>query len=309
MYLTCRYRPARRAGNVDLCYHLSPMEIVNRVSRMAAMTAKVVSEDVKIGLVSTMGAIHPGHISLIQAARQMTDIVVVSIFVNRLQFLTEEEYRQYPRDITRDVDILRQEDVDYIFTPPEEEMYPPDFTTYVEVESFGSKLPGIYKRNYFRGMTTSILKMLHIVKPAFIFFGQKDHLQGAILRKMMRDLNMDTEVVVTPVVRDSSGLAYAARNYFLSPAQKAAAPVIYRSLQAAQSAVLGGELQSKKIVKQITDVIQSEPLAKLEYAVVANPDTLEPLTKVQDSALIGVGARIGETSLNDSLLFERAPKT
>jgi pantoate--beta-alanine ligase len=285
------------------------MEIVNRVSRMAAMTAKVVSEDVKIGLVSTMGAIHPGHISLIQAARQMTDIVVVSIFVNRLQFLTEEEYRQYPRDITRDVDILRQEDVDYIFTPPEEEMYPPDFTTYVEVESFGSKLPGIYKRNYFRGMTTSILKMLHIVKPAFIFFGQKDHLQGAILRKMMRDLNMDTEVVVTPVVRDSSGLAYAARNYFLSPAQKAAAPVIYRSLQAAQSAVLGGELQSKKIVKQITDVIQSEPLAKLEYAVVANPDTLEPLTRVQDSALIGVGARIGETSLNDSLLFERAPKT
>jgi pantoate--beta-alanine ligase len=285
------------------------MEIVNRVSRMAAMTAKVVSEDVKIGLVSTMGAIHPGHISLIQAARKMTDIVVVSIFVNRLQFLTEEEYREYPRDITKDVDILRQEDVDYIFTPPEEEMYPRDFATYVEVEKFGSKLPGIYQRTYFRGMTTSILKMLHIVKPAFIFFGQKDHLQGAILRKMMRDLNIDTEVVVTPVVRDSSGLAYAARNYFLTPAQKAAAPVIYRSLQAAESAVLAGESQAKKIVRQVTEVIQSEPLARLEYVIVANPDTLEPLGKVQDSALIGVGVRIGETSLNDSLLFERTSAT
>jgi pantoate--beta-alanine ligase len=256
-----------------------------------------------------MGAIHPGHISLIQTARKMTDIVVVSIFVNRLQFLTEKEYREYPRDITKDVDILRQEDVDYIFTPPEEEMYPPDFATYVEVENFGSKLPGIYQRTYFRGMTTSILKMLHIVKPAFIFFGQKDHLQGAILRKMMRDLNFDTEVVVTPVVRDSSGLAYAARNYFLTPAQKAAAPVIYRSLQAAESAVVDGETQAKKIVREVTRVIQSEPQATLEYVIVANPDTLEPLGRVHDAALIGVGVRIGETSLNDSLLFERTPRS
>jgi pantoate--beta-alanine ligase len=281
------------------------MEIVNRVSRMAAVSAKVVSDDVKIGLVSTMGAIHPGHISLIQAARKMTDIVVVSIFVNRLQFLTEEEYREYPRDITKDVDLLRHEDVDYIFTPAEEEMYPPDFATYVEVENYGSKLPGIYQRTYFRGMTTSILKMLNIVKPAFIFFGQKDHLQGAILRKMIRDLNIDTEVVVTPVVRDASGLAYAARNYFLNAAQLAAAPVIHRSLQAAESALLDGETQAKKIVKQVSGIIESEPLATLEYVIVANPDTLEPLNKIQDSALIGVGARIGETSLDDSLLFER----
>ncbi len=271
---------------------------------MVAISAKVASEDVKIGLVSTMGAIHPGHLSLIQTARQMTDLVVVSIFVNRLQFLTEDEYRGYPRDITKDVDILSQANVDYIFTPPEDEMYPPDFSTYVEVEKFGSKLPGIYQRIYFRGMTTSVLKMLHIVKPAFLFFGHKDHLQGAILRKMMRDLNINTEVVVTPVVRDSSGLAYAARNYFLTPPQQIAASVIYRSLQAAEAAIRRGELQAKKIIKEITGVIASEPQATLEYAVIADPDNLEPLTRIHKSALIGVAVRIGATSLNDSLLIE-----
>ncbi|HYK91501.1 MAG TPA: pantoate--beta-alanine ligase [Acidobacteriota bacterium] len=281
------------------------MEIVNRVSRMSAITAKVLSTDVKIGLVSTMGAIHPGHLSLIQMARKMTDLVVVSIFVNRLQFLTDEEYQKYPRDITKDVDLLRHESVDYIFTPPEEEMYPPDFSTYVEVENFGQKLPGLHRAAYFKGMTTSVVKMIQIVKPAFIFFGQKDGLQGAILRKMIRDLNINTEVVVTPIVRDTSGLAYAARNYFLTEPQKIAASVIFRSLRGAEAAIVAGEAQVKKVIAEIERVVATEPLAKLEYAVVADPVTLEPLTKIQGSALIAVGAMIGNTSLNDSLLIEK----
>jgi pantoate--beta-alanine ligase len=284
------------------------MEIINRVSRISSISAKILGTDVKIGLVSTMGAIHPGHLSLIQTARKMTDVVVVSIFVNRLQFLTEEEYESYPRDITKDVDLLRKENVDYIFTPPEEEMYPPDFSTYVQVENYGQKLPGLYRHTYFRGMTTSILKMIHIVKPAFIFFGHKDGLQGAILRKMIRDLNTNTEVVVTPVVRDASGLAYAARNYFLSEPQKTAAAVIHLSLQAAEKLVAGGESQSKRIIKEITDVLATEPQATLEYAIVANPPDLEPLVKIQTSALIAVGAKIGNTSLNDSLLVDRTAK-
>jgi pantoate--beta-alanine ligase len=282
------------------------MEIVNRISRMSSICAKILASDVKIGLVSTMGAIHPGHISLIKTARKMTDVVVVSIFVNRLQFLTEEEYQKYPRDITKDVDILRGEDVDYIFTPQEEEMYPPDFSTYVQVENFGQKLSGLYRSTYFRGMTTSILKMIHIVKPAFLFFGQKDGLQGAVLRKMIRDLNTNTEVVVTPVVRDESGLAYAARNYFLTPSEKIAASVISRSLQAAKDLVTGGETQAKKIVKEITTVIGSEPQATLEYAVVADPESLETLAKIQGPALIAVGVKIGHTSLSDSLLVEKS---
>jgi pantoate--beta-alanine ligase len=284
------------------------MEIVNRLSRMSSVSAKILATDLRIGLVSTMGAIHPGHLSLIQTARKMTDIVVVSIFVNRLQFLNEEEYRKYPRDITKDVDLLRHENVDYIFTPSEEEMYPEDFSTYVVVENFGQKLPGLYRGTYFRGMTTSILKMIHIVKPAFLFFGQKDGLQGAILRKMIRDLNTKTEVVVTPVVRDSSGLAYAARNYFLSETQKTAASAIYRSLRAAERLVAAGEAQSRKITNEISRVLGMEPLAELEYAIVADPENLEPLAKIQGPALIAVGARIGDTSLNDSLLTQRPVK-
>src|SRR5437867_5307407 len=272
------------------------MEIVNRVSRMSSICSKAMSGEVKVGLVSTMGAIHPGHLSLIQTARKMTDMVVVSIFVNRLQFLTDEEYRSYPRDMTRDVDLLRQENVDYIFTPPEEEMYPEGFSSYVVVENFGKKLAGLHRTNYFRGMTTSVAKIIHIVKPSFIFFGQKDGLQGAILQKMMRDLNIDTEVVVTPVVRDDSGLAYAARNYFLTGSQKTAAAVIYRSLKGAEDAIAKGETQSKRIVKLMAEVMQSEPLARLEYACVVDPVTLEPMHRIQGKALIAVGAMIGNTS-------------
>ncbi len=284
------------------------MEIVNRISRMASIAAKAASADVAIGLVSTMGAIHPGHISLIQTARKMTDLVVVSIFVSRLRFLNEEEYRQYPRDIARDVDLLRHEEVDYIFTPFEEEMYPSDFSTFVNVENYGSKLSGLYRDVYFRGTPTSILKIIHIVRPAFIFLGQKDGLQGCILRKMIRDLSITTEVVVTPVVRDSSGLAYAARNCFLTDAQKSAAPVIHRSLESAQRIISDGESSAKKIIKEMTRIIENEPLARLEYAVVADPLTLEPMAKIQGSALIGIGAKIGETSLDDSLLIEKPSK-
>lgn len=280
------------------------MEIVNRLSRMSSICSKSVASEMKVGLVTTMGAIHPGHLSLIQTARKMTDLVVVSIFANRLQFPDEQEYRNYPRDITKDVDLLRQENVDYVFTPTEEDMFPPDFSTYVSVVKFGRKLPGIHRGTYLRGMPTSVLKMIHTVKPAFIFFGQKDGLQGAILQKMMRDLNIGTEVVVTPIVRDESGLAFAARNFFLSPAERKAAAIIYRSLKAAEESFLAGETLTKKIVKEITAVLEGEPLARLEYVSVADPESLEPVTRIKGRTLIAVGAKIGSTSLNDSLVLE-----
>jgi pantoate--beta-alanine ligase len=185
-------------------------------------------------------------------------------------------------------------------------MYPADFSTYVEVEDFGKQLTILHRSTYFRGMTTSVLKMINIVKPAFIFFGQKDGLQGAILRKMIRDLNINTEVVVTPVVRDQSGLAYAARNYFMTPAQLASAAVIHRALQAAERAVAEGENQTRKIQREIAAVMETVPDAQLEYAVIADPETLEPVTKLQGEALLALGAKIGNTSLNDSVLLKPA---
>jgi pantoate--beta-alanine ligase len=280
------------------------MEIIQRVPRMSAISAKLISSDVQIGLVSTMGVIHPGHISLIEAARTMTDLVVVSIFISRLQFHTEEEYLKYPRDFTKDVDLLSRQNVDYVFSPAEEEIFPRDFSTFVEVEKYGEKLPGIPPPGYFRGMTTTVLKMIHIVRPSFLFLGLKDALQGAILRKMIKDLNLGTEVVVTPIARHPSGLAFGTGNFFLTEAEQAAAAVIYRSLKAAEDTIARGERQAKRVIHEITRTMGNEPMAKLEYAFVADPASLEPLGKLQGAALIGVGARIGSTLLNDSLLTE-----
>jgi pantoate--beta-alanine ligase len=280
------------------------MEIINRVARMSAISAKLISSDVQIGLVTTMGVIHPGHISLVEAAREMTDLVVVSIFVNRLQFSSQEEYLNYPRDITKAADLLSQKNVDYVFSPAEEEMFPRDFCTYVHVEKFGEKLGGIGLPVHLRAMTTTNLKLIHIVRPSFLFLGLKDALQGAILRKMIRDLNLGTEVVMEPVARHASGLAHGTRNFFLSEQEKTAAAVLYRSLKAAEEAISRGERQAKKLTHEIVQVIGNEPLAKLEYTYVADPVTLEPMAKVHDTVLIGVGARIGAAPLNDSLIVE-----
>ena len=280
------------------------MEIINRISRMSAVSAKVLSSDVQLGLVTTMGVIHPGHISLIETARKMTDLVVVSIFVNRLQFRSDEEYTVYPRDITKDVDLLRQQEVDYVFTPAEEEMFPPGFSTYVQVENFAEKLLNVQVPAFVRGMTTTILKLIHIVRPSFLFLGLKDALQGSILRKMIRDLNLGTEVVVTPVARHPSGLAYGTHNYFLSEPELTAASVIYKSLTAAEKAIAGGEKQARKIIQEIVRVLGTEPRAKAEYSFVADPESLEPVSKLHGKVLIGVGARLGSTMLNDSLLVE-----
>ncbi len=284
------------------------MEIVNRISRMSAITAKILSADVKIGLVSTRGAIHPGHISLIQTARKMSDLVVVSIFVNRLEFLSDQEYQKYPRDIAKDLDLLRHKDVDYIFNPSQEEMYPAGFSTYVELDKLGNQFPELPQGVFFRGLPTSVLKLIHIIKPSFIFLGQKDGLQGAILRKMIRDLNINIEVVAIPVVRDPSGLAYAAHNSYLTESQKTKATVIYRSLKAAEHVITEGEVQSKKIITNITQIIEAESEVKLTYALIMDAKTLEPVSKIQGTAFINVGALIGDTPLNDSLLIEKRAK-
>ncbi len=280
------------------------MEIINRVSRMSAVSAKLLTGDVQIGLVPTMGVIHPGHLSLIEAARKMTDLVVVSIFASRIQFLSAEEHERYPRDFTRDVDLLSHQNVDYVFAPAEEEMFPGNFATFIQVENFVEKLAGIHDAAYFRGVTTSTAKLVHIVRPSFLFLGLKDALQGALLRKMIKDLNLGTEVVMTPVARHPSGLAYATRNQFLSEAERAAAPVLYRSLKAAEEAIAAGERQAKKILAEIRRVLEGEPLVRPEYAFAADAETFEPVGKLQGTVLLSVGVRLGATSLNDSLLVE-----
>jgi pantoate--beta-alanine ligase len=277
------------------------MEIINRIPRMAAITAKTLVTDVKIGLVSTSGAINPGQLALIQTARKMADLVVVSIFVNRLEFSNEDDYRQHPRDITADVDLLRPENVDYVFIPPEGEMYPPNFSSYVEVRKLTDKMAGL-PSFLSRGLATNTLKMLHLTKPAYTFYGEPEALQGVILRKMVGDLNISTEVVIAPVPRESSGLAYSGRNRLLTEVQSAAALVFYRSLRAAENAIASGETHTKRILAEISRVAATEPLAKLEYAVIADPELLEPVSRVQGTVMIAVGGTIGNVFLTDAIL-------
>jgi pantoate--beta-alanine ligase len=278
------------------------MEIVNRVARMAAITAKILGSEVKIGLVSTSGAINPGHINLIQTARKMADLIIVSVFANRLEFATDEQYRSYPQDVTSDVDLLRHESVDYIFTPSEEEMYPPNFSTRVEVQRQGREVSGL-PPVLFEGMPTGILKILHITNPAFAFYAEKDAIQGAILRKLVRDLNVNTEIVIMPVDRESSGLAYDRRNTLLTAPQREAAAVIYRSLKAAAESVQSGETQARKVLAQITRILETEPLAKLEYATAVDAETVESVTKIEGNVILGVGAKLGSVFVSDALLL------
>ncbi len=269
---------------------------------MAAITAKTLVTDVKIGLVPTAGALGPGHTSLIQAARKMADLVVVSIFVNRLEFPTEEEYRSYPRDITSDIDLLRHEHVDFIFIPPEEEMYPPSFSSHVEIGNIS--IPGL-PSFLSRGTPTGALKILHITKPAYTFYGEQDAIQAAILRKMVRDLNISTEVVIAPGAREESGMACSGRNRLLTEAQAAQATVFCRGLKAAKNAIISGETSSKKVLAAVAREIGAEPLAKLEYAVIMDSNLLEPVSKIDRTVVIGIGGKIGNVFLTDAYIVEK----
>lgn len=281
------------------------MEIVNRVSRMAAIADKSLVTDVKIGLVPTAGAIHPGNLALIRTARRMADLAIVSIFVNPHEFSSDDEYRQYPRDITADVDLLRLENVDYVFIPQEEEMYSSGFATWVEVRREGSELglpPFLC-----RGMPTGAIKLLHITKPAYVFYGEQDAVQAAVLRKMVRDLNVSTDVVITEAGREASGLALSGRNHLLTDSQRAVALVFHRSLQAARDAIAGGETNARKIRAEMIRVLAEQPLVAPEYAVVLDPELLEPAARIQGTVIIGVGGRLGSTFLSDAAIVEKKP--
>src|SRR5205085_6369970 len=211
------------------------MEIIQRVLQMKEISKKARSEGKVFGLIPTMGFLHEGHMALVREARKMSDVVVVSIFVNPTQFAPQEDFEKYPRDITRDAEMLAEEKVDYIFVPKTEEMYPENYRTYVKVRELSEKLCGASRPDHFEGVTTIVMKLFHIVDPHFAFFGQKDAQQLVIIRKMVHDMNMDVEVVRVPTVRDLDGLALSSRNSYLTPEERKAAPVLFRALEHAKS--------------------------------------------------------------------------
>jgi len=286
------------------------MEIINRRKRMMSVARKLRREENRtIGFVPTMGALHEGHLSLIHEARAMCDVVVVSVFVNPAQFGPAEDFNSYPRDLTRDAGLLAEYNVDYVFAPPVEEIYPPGFSTYVTIEGVSEELEGASRPGHFRGVTTVVAIMLNVVKPDFAFFGQKDAQQSVLIKRMVRDLAFSTEIVVLPIVREESGLAMSSRNAYLNAEQRQAAAVLHRSLSQARAAYEDGERSATRLTELARSAIEKEPLARIDYVSVNDADTLARLDKIDDRpALISLAVFVGKTRLIDNLVLGKAKK-
>ncbi len=279
------------------------MKIIHGVTDMQALCREIRQQDKTLGFVPTMGALHQGHLSLVRAARARCQVVAVSIFVNPLQFGPTEDLARYPRTFERDRQLLEAEGVQLLFAPTPEEMYPRGAVTYVTVEGLSEKLCGRSRPGHFRGVTTVVAKLFHIVEPTLTLFGQKDAAQATIIRKMVADLNFDVEIVVCPIVRETDGLAMRSRNAYLDPRQRRQATVLYRALMRVQTLADKGERRAAELVDAGKRVIAEESGVRLDYFEVVDPDTLNPVEDVSRGALVAVAAYVGKTRLIDNLVL------
>jgi pantoate--beta-alanine ligase len=256
-----------------------------------------------LGLVPTMGALHAGHLSLVRAAKARCKVVAASIFVNPTQFGPSEDFAKYPRSFQSDCAALREEDVDLLFAPSVEEMYPKGETTWVTVEGLSDRLDGRSRPGHFRGVTTVVSKLFHIIEPDAAFFGQKDAAQLAVIRQMVRDLDFPVEVVGCPIVREPDGLAMSSRNVYLSPEERGHALVLRRSLERAEKQFRDGETDAVRLSKAGREVIAGEPQVRLDYFEIVDPETLQPVDRIMQSALVAIAAYVGPTRLIDNVVL------
>jgi len=280
------------------------MKIIAAIPDMHTATRSIRGKGKRLGLVPTMGALHEGHLSLVRAARARCDVVAVSIFVNPTQFGPNEDFAKYPRSFERDRNLLAKEGVDFIFAPSAEEMYPAGATTWVTVEGMSDRLCGRSRPGHFRGVTTVVAKLFHIVEPDLSFFGQKDAAQAAIIRRMVRDLNLPVEIVVCPIVREPSGLAMSSRNAYLSAEQKQSALVLYGSLKEIARRFQSGERDTDRLIAAGKQIVAADSSVRLDYLEIVDPETLEPLSIVTPPALVAVAAFVGSTRLIDNVVLE-----
>jgi pantoate--beta-alanine ligase len=254
-----------------------------------------------IGLVPTMGALHAGHESLIQTARRESGVVVVSIFVNPLQFGPNEDYTRYPRAFTKDLEICERHGADLAFAPSVEEMYPLPQLTFTDVARVSEHLCGAFRPGHFRGVATVVLKLFNIVQPDRAYFGEKDMQQLAVIRRMVTDLNVPITIIGVPTVRENDGLAISSRNQYLNPAERKAAPVLYRALQEAAGRVRSGERHAAKIREAAIAILSKEALVRLEYLEIVDPDEIQPISTVSGRVRIAAAIWIGNTRLIDNV--------
>ena len=281
------------------------MEVIHTVAWMKQAAAEARASDRILGFVPTMGALHEGHLSLVREARKQCSPVVVSIFVNPKQFGPSEDFQEYPRSFQADRVALENLDVDYLFAPSAEEMYPPGFRSSVAVEGLGDRLEGRSRPGHFRGVTTVVLKLFEIVQPRLVFFGRKDAQQVRVIRQMARDLNLYPEIVTCPIVREPDGLALSSRNAYLNNSERQAAIVLYRALEAVGREILAGQRSVAPLLASIRKIIESERGVSLDYAEIVDADSFEPVMACRKACYALVAARVGATRLIDNALIEQ----
>jgi len=279
------------------------MQVFDTVSALRKFLAAHRAAGKRLGLVPTMGYLHAGHLSLVHAARHECDVVVLSIFVNPRQFGPQEDFATYPRDMAGDLRQARQAGVDAVFTPAVEEMYPPGFLTEVAVHELTAPLCGASRPGHFNGVTTVVAKLFNIVGPDRAYFGQKDYQQVLVIRKMATDLHMPLEVITCPTVRESDGLAMSSRNAYLHPAERQAALVLWRALRLAEERLAQGERQGARLAATLRDCIAKEPLARIDYVAVCDPNTLRQVVQLAGTVLVALAVYIGKTRLIDNAVL------
>ncbi len=280
---------------------MADMHVVKTVLEIRASRQKLKGT---VGFVPTMGYLHEGHLALVKQATIENSAVVVSIYVNPTQFGPREDLGAYPRDLDRDIELLRKEGTDVVFVPPDDEMYPSEFSSWVDVEKVTERLEGASRPGHFRGVATVVAKLFNIVQPTRAYFGQKDAQQVVVIKRMAADLNMNLEVVVVPTVRESDGLAMSSRNIYLSPKERQAATILFKALTLAQRLWRSGDRDTEKIGRQMTALIQKEPLAQIDYVSIADAETLEELNSLDRPAVASLAVRIGKTRLIDNMPLE-----
>ena len=282
------------------------MEIINRRQRIFSISRKFRREDKKVGFVATMGALHAGHLKLVEESRQRSDVTIVSIFVNPAQFNDKADLEKYPRDLTQDAAMLAELGVDYIYAPDVEEVYPPGFSTYVDVEGLTGLMEGASRPGHFRGVATVVTILFNTIRPDIAFFGQKDAQQVAVIERLTRDLGFEMEVAVVPTVREESGLAMSSRNERLSDEDRAKAVVLINSLREAKAAFNNGQRNTADLAQIVENAVEEEPAAELDYVSVVDRETLQPIDKIGDSeTLIAAAIRIGGVRLIDNVILNR----
>ncbi|NJD67872.1 MAG: pantoate--beta-alanine ligase [Candidatus Methylomirabilota bacterium] len=282
------------------------MQTIDDPSMIQRHCAQLRRDDKRIGLVPTMGAFHDGHLSLMRRAHAENDIVVVSLFVNPIQFDRREDLDSYPRDLDGDLAQAADAGIDLVFAPSAEAIYPKGFQTYVDVTELTEGLCGASRPGHFRGVTTVVAKLFNLVRPHRAYFGQKDYQQSAVVRRLAADLNFDLEIIVSPTVRESDGLAMSSRNVRLTLQERRAASVLYRSLAHADALVMAGERRTATILKDVRTMIEAEPLARIDYVAACHPDTLQTLDRIEGPALIALAVRFGGTRLIDNIVITPA---